>query len=171
MATVTLTPEEEGWVKAAAAAAGGINLTAIPLNNESMLDKVYTALDITEISPQSRLCALIGKLQTQQQQQQANEANGENIFQRHKRAMATVTLTPEEEGWVKAAADADEGKGFPLEAVDLDDMQEVYDALKVTGLAKLRLRALIGKLQTQQQQQANEANGENIFRFRSFVSC
>ena len=78
MATVTLTPEEEGWVKAAAAA-GGINLTAIPLNNESMLDKVYTALDITEIGPQSRLCALIGKLQTQQQQQ-ANEANGENIF-------------------------------------------------------------------------------------------
>lgn len=66
MATVPLTPEEEGWVAAAAAAAaGGINLTAVPLNNESMLNKVFIALDITEIAPQSRLCSLIGKLQQQ----------------------------------------------------------------------------------------------------------
>ena len=66
-----------------------------------------------------------------------------------------MALTPEEKDWVKAAAVADEGKGISLANVDLDDKAEVNDvcdALEVTGLAKSRLRALIRKLQTQQQQ-------------------
>jgi hypothetical protein len=66
--------------------------------------------------------------------------------------MATVPLTPEEVGWVEEADAADEGKGISLADVDLEDMKEVYDALKVTGLAKTRLRTLIRKLKTQQQQ-------------------
>ena len=71
--------------------------------------------------------------------------------------MATVSLTPEEEGWVKAADAAHDGKGISLADVDLNDMKEVYDALKVTGLAQSRLRSLIKKLQQQQQQQQQSA--------------
>lgn len=66
--------------------------------------------------------------------------------------MTTEPLTHEEEGWVKAAKAADEGRGFSLAAVDLNDMKEVYDALNVKGLAKIWLRTLIGKLKAQQQQ-------------------
>ena len=62
-----------------------------------------------------------------------------------------MALTPEEKDWVKAAAAADEGRGIPLAAVDLNDMEDVYSALKVTGLAKIRLRAYIKRLQETQQ--------------------
>ena len=68
--------------------------------------------------------------------------------------MATVPLTPEEDGWIKVADAADEGRGISLVDVDLDDMKEVYDSLNVRGgLAKSRLRKFIRRLQTQQQQQ------------------
>ena len=68
--------------------------------------------------------------------------------------MATVPLTPEEDGWITAADTADEGRGISLVDVDLDDMKEVYDSLNVRGgLAKSRLRKFIRRLQTQQQQQ------------------
>lgn len=70
--------------------------------------------------------------------------------------MATVPLTTEEEGWIRAAVAADDGRGLSLADVDLDDMKEVYDSLNVTGLAKTRLRALIRKLHAQQQKQLRE---------------
>ena len=76
--------------------------------------------------------------------------------------MATVSLTSEEEGWVKASDAADDGKGISLADVDLNDMKEVYDALKVTGLAKYRLRSLIRKLQQQQQQQQQHSSSDIV---------
>ena len=65
-------------------------------------------------------------------------------------ATVQVSLTPEEEGWVKAADAADDGKGISLADVDLNDVSELYGLLNIIGYAaKTRLRRLIRKLQQQ----------------------
>ena len=72
-------------------------------------------------------------------------------------AEAASLRQEEENGWEKAAAAANNGGGIILQSVNLNsqtDMDEVYEALKVTGPGpKSRLRTYIQRLQTQQQQQ------------------
>jgi hypothetical protein len=79
--------------------------------------------------------------------------------------MATDLTLEEKAGWLAGAAAADEGKGISLADVEPEDMEEVYDALNVTGLAKIRLRTFIRMLKTQQQQQQQQ-NGELRFCLR-----
>lgn len=68
---------------------------------------------------------------------------------------STEQLAPEKEDWVKAAKEADEGRGFSLADMDLDDMEDVYYVLNVyTSFQKIRLRTLIQKLRAQQEQAA-----------------
>ena len=65
--------------------------------------------------------------------------------------------TDEENRWNAVAASYDEGKGLPLEEVNLDDegdLQEICRLLGVNELgAKLRLKRFIRSLQPQQQPQ------------------
>lgn len=83
-------------------------------------------------------------------------------------ATAQRSQTEEEDKWEAAAAAADEGRGINLAGVDLNDMNDLFEALNVTAYAaKTRLRAFIKHLQLQHEQQQPSQPNEQPLQPRS----
>ena len=75
-------------------------------------------------------------------------------------ATAAEKRTEEKHSWREAAAAADDGEGIEILGVNVNsesEMQEVYEALKITKIGpKSRLRAYMQRIQQQQRNKLTE---------------